>query len=89
MAGEEKDVGGGSDGEDFARQFEAGPAREEKIEDDDGRAFGEDGFHGFIRVGGREDADGQGKERIGEEFAGERVIVHGEDGDGWGQASPG
>jgi hypothetical protein len=40
-------------------------------------------------VGGREDADGQGTERVGEEFAGERVIVHGEDGDGWGQASSG
>jgi hypothetical protein len=89
VAGQEKDVGGGGSGEDFACEREAGAAGEEEVEDDNGGAFGEDGGHGFVGVGGREDADGQGTERVGEEFAGERVIVHGEDGDGWGQASSG
>ncbi len=85
MAGEEEDVGGGSEAEDFFGEFEAGAAGEHEIEDDDLGAMGVDEAHGVVTVGGGEEADAERGEGVGEEFERERIVVDGEDGDRWGQ----
>jgi len=77
--GEEEDVGRGSEEEDFFQELEAGAAGEHEVEDDDLGALGVYDAHGVVAVGGREDADAEGGEGIGEEFEREGIVVDGED----------